>query len=154
VVSKAQELVRWVGDRIPGGFRMVQRAASLYMRLALAPIRLVITVIGNVIDAAGKVPGKLRSMRDAISGMAETILRPFRTLLSYINDIIDRIKNIKLPKIDLNPLNRVAAAPAGPGGGSSGGGDTYNVTIGGVVDERTARALATTLANINRRTGA
>jgi hypothetical protein len=158
VVDKSRELVNWVGSRIPGGFKTVKSAATLYFRLATLPIRTVIDVVGNLIKRVGDVPAKFTALKNKAQEIGSALLSPFQSVLNVINDIIDRISKIRLPKIDLNPLNRVGAryGDYGPGPGAPGaygGGGSLTVNIGGVVDERTARQLRTTLVNIDRRNG-
>jgi hypothetical protein len=73
-----------------------------------------------ITDKVGQIPGDLAGIARDIG---ETLLAPFQNVIDLVQRLIDKIKSIKLPHLDLNPLNgRVT------GGTSSGGGFTTVVT--------------------------
>lgn len=156
VVDKAQDLVRWVGDRIPGGFRTVQRAASLYFRLATLPMRTLIDVAGKIVTwARDKIPGAFRTMRDTASNIASRLTQPFRDLLDLIQSVVEWVKKIDFP----DAPGWVKSLPGVPGrvvaGSTVGSGANVSATtiVQGVVDDRTVRQIERAQLNALRRVG-
>lgn len=157
IVDRAADLVRWVGDRIPGGFRTVQRAAALYFRLATLPMRTLIDLAGKIVEwARDKIPGAFRSMRDTASSIADRLLSPFRQLRDLIESVVSWIGRIDFPSPPgwLDKLPGVGRTIAGDDGGGGGGGGVTTITnIYGVVSERTAREVEVANTNALRRVG-
>lgn len=156
VVDEASDLVDWVGDRIPGGFRTVQRAAMLYFRLATAGPRLLIGAVRDVIEWAGKVPKAFSAVKDRAVSIGRDMTAPFRDLLDLIQDIVGWIGRIDFPDAPkwvgkIPGLGRtVATGPTtalAPNVSST-------VIVQGVVDDRTVRSIERTQANLLRRVGA
>ena len=154
VVDGARDLVNWVGDRIPGGFRTVQRAAALYFRLATLPIRTLITVAREVVEwGRDKIPGAFRTMRDTASGIAERLLSPFRSLRDIIQTVVEWIGRIDFPDAP-GWLRSIPGVPGRVVAGTPVGGNVSATTIvQGVVDDRTVRQIERAQLNALRRVG-
>lgn len=154
VVDGARDLVNWVGDRIPGGFRTVQRAAALYFRLATLPIRTLITVAREVVEwARDKIPGAFRTMRDTASGIAERLLSPFRSLRDIIQTVVEWIGRIDFPDAP-GWLKSIPGVSGRVVAGTPVGGNVSATTIvQGVVDDRTVRQIERAQLNALRRVG-
>lgn len=78
------------------------------------------TAFGKVIEVVGNIVGKVQDViswvrdkfPDAVSGAKDRVVDGFTTMLSPITniynkvvDLIEKIKSIKIPKVDLNPFN-------------------------------------------------
>lgn len=165
IVDKARDVVAWVGSKIPGGFGTMKTLAVGYIKLVTLPLRTVISVAKDIVTwVRDKVPGAFSTAKNKASEIGDALTRPFRSLLNLVKDIVDWVSKIKIPDIP-NPggiFGRTTGTAPRPGTpprtaaplAGAGGGTTINVTIGGVVDERTARQLERTLVNIARRNGA
>lgn len=158
VVDKARELVRWIGDRIPGGFATVKRAAELYVRLATLPLRTLITVATRVVEwARDKIPGAFRTMRDTASNIADKLLSPFRQLRDLVESVVGWIGKIDFPNapgwLDKIPgVGRtVAGAPVGVV--TTAGPVSATVVVQGIVDDRTVRQIESAQLRALRRVG-
>lgn len=152
VVDKARELVGWIGNRIPGGFSTVKRAAELYIRLATLPMRTLIGVIERVVGwLRDRLPGAFRGVRDTASRIAEPLLRPFRSLLDFIDRIIDAIARIDFPSPPkwLDRIPGLGRTVAGAGGGPV----AATVVVQGIVSDRLVRDIEVAQANALRRVG-
>lgn len=156
VVTKAQELVRWIGDRIPGGFQTVKRAAELYVRLATLPLRTLIDVSGKVVTwARDKIPSAFRTMRDTASNIAERLLAPFRSLRDMIESVVSWIGKIDFPSAP-GWLKDLPGVPGRTLPGTSlavAPNVSSTVVVQGVVDDRTVRQIERASLNALRRVG-
>lgn len=155
IVSKSQELVRWVGSKIPGGFSTMKSLVVGYIRLVTLPLRTVVTVLTSVAKwAKEKVPGAFETLKTKASNISSTLTAPFRGLLDLIKDIVGWISKIDFPKppgwIDKIPGVGRTAAPTtfAPATVSS------TVVVQGIVDDRTVRQIERAQANALRRVGA
>jgi hypothetical protein len=158
VVSKASELVNWVGSRIPGGFSRVASAARTYFRIATTPMRTLIDVAKSVINWVGdRIPGAFAAVSRKASSISSTLLAPFRGLRDLISDIISAIDRIDFPSppkgLDKVPGLRVGLT--GPTPGAMAPANVQATTIvQGIVDERTVRQIGRAQVNALRRVGA
>lgn len=158
VVDKSRELVRWIGDRIPGGFQTVKRAAELYIRLATLPLRTLITVATRVVEwARDKIPGAFRAMRDTASNIADKLLSPFRSLRDLVEEVVGWIGKIDFPNAPgwLDKIPGVGRTVAGSTtvGVVPAGTVSATVIVQGIVDDRTVRQIETAQLRALRRTG-
>lgn len=89
-------------------------------------VQAVVDVVGNIVDGVQKV---IEWVRDKMPGAVENaktkVVDGFAAMLSPITDIydkvvalIEKIKDIKVPSVDLNPFSRAATVPSYAAGGS------------------------------------
>lgn len=139
IVDRVRDLVDWVKDKLPGGFRAVKAAAELYFRLATAPIRAVIGVVKDLIDLAkNKVGAAFGSFQSKVVGVGNAIKRPFDAVLGVVKDIIDFVKHIKIPHVPgfgrvVPDFGRTTVVDAGSSGSGTGAGVGYYGPSGQVV---------------------
>lgn len=155
VVDGARDVVNWIGDRIPGGFRTVQRAAVLYIRLATLPLRTLIDVAGKVVSwARDKIPAAFRAMRDTASNIADRLLQPFRALRDMIESVVDWIGRIDFPDIP-DAIKKLPGVPGRVVAGSplAVGNVSATTIVQGIVDDRTVRQVERAQLNALRRVG-
>jgi hypothetical protein len=160
VIDKARDLVGWARDKLPGAFSVAKTLVVGYIKLITLPLRTVVTVATSIVKwVKEKIPGAFDTAKTKASNIASALTSPFRSLLDLVQDIVSWVGKIKIPDLPNIPgLGRVAPGASTSGGGVTGAGTTprgttINVTINGVVDERTARQLDRTLADIARRNG-
>jgi hypothetical protein len=155
IVSKASELVSWVGTRIPGGMSKVSAGARLYFRLATLPMRTLIDVAKSIITWVGdKIPGAFSTVSRKASAITNTLLAPFRGLKGLIDDIIGAIDRIDFPSPP-KWIDKIPGLRVGVGGpvAMTPGNVSATTIVQGVVDERTVRQIGRAQVNALRRVG-
>ena len=158
VVSKASELVSWVGSRIPGGFSRVASAARLYLRIATLPMRTLIDVARNVIEWVGdRIPGAFSTVKAAAGRIGSALSAPFRGLLDIIKSIVDWIGRIDFPDAPdwVGKIPGLRTTIAGGAGrvAPAGAAVAATVIVQGIVDDRTVRQIERAQGNALRRAG-
>lgn len=82
----------------------------------------------DVIDWVGDLIGKVKDIPDAFSNMKEKVvgflgdvLDPIQDVYDKVVSLIDKIKDIKVPSVDLNPFSRTSTGPDYTAGFSADG---------------------------------
>lgn len=167
VVDKIGDLVSWVRDKAPRAWEVLKSAVLTVWRVVSAPTRLYLNILGDLIGfAKDKIPSAFSVMKTKVSdlvtkvrGLFDQMLAPIKAVKDAVQSVIDAIGRIHLPKIklpDVNPFSRsFDGSRATAGAGSAAAGDTYKITLNGVIgDEATlARYLEKILADNSVRMG-
>lgn len=168
-VSKLISVFKGLSPVVSKVMQIVARVVGIYVKVYVTAFQLGFkaakatfdAIRGVVSSVAGFVTDKIGTMRDGLksawalirtTGVAafKAILTPIRTILDLIGTIIDRIKDIHVPHIDVNPFNRTASATTlNRAGGSTSGGVfvTIPVTITGTASPAQAEVFMRSVDN-------
>jgi hypothetical protein len=133
IVDKVRDLTGWFRDKLPGGLRGAQTAASVAFAVMTAGPRTLIAVVTHADDAVRKLPAAFESAKRKAGAIAGALTKPFRDLWNLVDDIVDKIDDIDIPSLgDLNPFARTAGSTSGFVSRTVvevQGGPTYNYTF-------------------------
>jgi len=145
-----------------GAFQLGLRAAQLAWNGVKSVVS---TVVSFVTDKVGDMKGKLTGAWDTIKRVGvnafHALLDPVQRIIDLVQGLIDKIKDIKIPHVDLNPFNRSASgatfATLTHGSGSAAPGGvfvTIPVTISGTASPAQAddfmKAIDSRLRSLSR----
>lgn len=139
VINGVVSIVRGAQAKVNAAWQAIRSKAAEVFDAVRTKVRTVVSAIKVI---AGEIQAKFASVWSGIRNAGETaldaLLAPIRNIISLVESIIDKISKIRIPKIDLNPLNRAVAPGAGgrPAVFGGGGSIVVNVPVSGVVGDQ------------------
>lgn len=91
----------------------------------------VIDWVGDIVGKVRDVPDAFGNMKDRVVGFLGDVLDPIQDIYDKVVNLIDKIRDIKVPSVDLNPFSRASTTPdyTAGFGGTSGGADPKVVEL-------------------------
>jgi hypothetical protein len=103
-------------------------AAASWKAISDAVTSVVGAIGGKVTSLRDKVTASWQLIRDKGEDAFRALIAPIQRIVDLVDSLIDRIKDIHVPHIDLNPLNGRTVLPSSQLA-AAGGGDTVNLTL-------------------------
>lgn len=169
VTGAAQTAVTWVGSKVQAAVSGSGRVIGTITSAAKTAWDKVTTAVGSLLTKVGSVVSKVGDIGSKVSGVKTTVVNAFQAMLTPVETIIDavetligKIKDIKLPDVDLTPWNRsVVRAPSGATVTqaipvtSADGGDTVHLHLPliSALDDVVVAQLVAALTEFYRRRG-